>query len=254
MSIHSILTKAVAIGLSLLCANFSYAGTWALVKDNQNFSCGSGSTTCAVTVQSTGSGNLLVAAVTNGTGTTGRFSTASAGGSWVHPASCASTDASAGWTDFGYVLSSASGVTSITITITAAPAGLWGVDILEYSISGGSTVAFDNCGVRDQSSSVANFAGVSCGTLSGTNDVIIQASNCTAAISGCPNSSASPAVFPNGDGVCGLISSVTTTAGNYTNTAGFGTPASIAFKEVAAASTINNQSVFGTGLITGGAF
>lgn len=211
----------------LLCLTEPSWGAWTL--KNHTTGCTGSSSPCALTVPSTTAGNLLV-----GVGliqANGGTMTSITGGTSVHPAGCAGNDVgTARSSDVAYVLSATGGSTSITFTASAA---FDTVDLLEYSYTG-TPISFDVCSNRDQSVAAVNIAGVSCGTLTGTNDAIIQlgvfSGNASAP---CPNSAASPADFPNGDSACGLINTTNNAAGTYTNTSSAGPLSSIAFKETA---------------------
>jgi hypothetical protein len=206
--------------------------TWTLIQHPNNSACTASATSCTITMtQATGSGNLLIGVVLPG-GTSKTFSTGTAGaGTWVHPTGCAASDTTAGSADIGYVLSSTSGVSSIVLTISAAAsAATWSAEVVEYHFTSPPS-AFDVCSERDASTAAANLAGVSVGTISGTNDVVVQYGLFAGTASGCPNSAASPADFPSGDAVCGLMNTTSNTAGTYTNTSGRAALGAAAFKE-----------------------
>jgi len=77
------------------------------------------SPTCTVTIPSTGSGNLLV--LVDASAAIGEhFSTVTGAGSWVAAGACHATNTSPGDdTDIAYNLSSSSGVTSLSITLSS---------------------------------------------------------------------------------------------------------------------------------------
>lgn len=131
----------------------------------------SGSTSCSLAVSSTGSGNLIVLAVTNVNGTADYLSSATGGGTWVVPAGCQLSNNSAGAVSGAYVLSSTSGTTSIALTLSATTT--YHVAFLEYSRSGGASVLDGACATHNNSSNTTTPVGVA-QTLTGTNDVIIQ--------------------------------------------------------------------------------
>lgn len=107
-------------------------------------------------------------------------------------------------------------------------------DVSVYTFTG-TSMAFDVGAATTAGGGGVNMAGLSAGTLTGTNDVIIQYAVGAGTFSGCPNSAASPAAFPNGNAVCGLINSTNNAAGTYTNAAGAAFLGSITFKEAAVA-------------------
>jgi hypothetical protein len=201
-----------------------HAGTWSLVQHPNKTTCAS--SPCAITVTSTTAGNLLIGIA--GFSTNTGAMTSITGGTSVHP-SCKSTSGSF-VSNIAYVLSATGGTTSVSFTYSGTDD--W-IEFLEYKSLGG-TPTFDVCGVRSDTSSGANIAGVSAGTLSGTNDVIVQFGewqNLGATV--CTNSSASPNDFPNSNSVCGLINSTNTAAGTYSNASGNSNVAlgSVAFKD-----------------------
>lgn len=102
------------IAFALMLCGYSSA-TMTRVQHKTKTACG---TSCAVTVTSTGTGNLLVAGCFAPTTTTSKGCTAvSGGGTWVHPTGCVATSSTAiGLTDFWYSLSSTSGATTVTVT------------------------------------------------------------------------------------------------------------------------------------------
>jgi hypothetical protein len=193
--------------------------------------CSGNATPCSLAVSSTTAGNLLVGVgqFLQGSNTM----TSITGGTSVHPAGCAGSDASGGSSDVAYVLSATGGDTTITFTGSTSFAQ---VDLLEYHSTNG-VMAFDVCANRDQNSSASNIAGVSPGTLTGSSDVIIQHGQFVGNATGCPNSSASPADFPNSNAICGLMNTTNNAAGTYTNTAGNAGLGAVAFKEASLAGT-----------------
>jgi len=169
--------KKLLYSLSLLLCSPCWA-TWTLTQGPStaiNNACATGSTTCAVTVSSTGSSHLLVAGIAstaNGT-TISSVTPAACSVTWTH-ASSANLAGSAGSVDLYYCTKSASGQTSITITVNAAPGAAWTAAIWEASSSLG-TIAIDSgatpSGNKNDSSNCTSCAGVSL-TLSGNNDFI----------------------------------------------------------------------------------
>src|SRR5574343_953860 len=95
------------------------SNTFTLVQqqDVDNAICTS-APTCVFTVTSTGSGNLLVITATQFSGGANYISSISGGGTWVVPtgANYQMANACCGAVSSGYVLSSTSGTTSITVT------------------------------------------------------------------------------------------------------------------------------------------
>lgn len=212
------------------------AATWTMVQHPSRLNCTS---PCAVTVTSTGAGHLLVGlAVFSSTGQT---ITSITGGTSVHPGGCAASGGG-GSSDLAYVLSATGGATTITFTGTAQ---FEFAELIEYSNANGA--AFDVCANRVQTSAGTNIAGVSAGTLTGTNDVINQWGRFSGTATGCPNSSTNPNDQPNGDAACGLINSTNNAAGNYANASSTAALSAIAFKESGGTSAPSQQMLTGVG-------
>jgi hypothetical protein len=212
----------------LICSIPAHAATWALVQHASTSNCGS---PCTLTLtQNTTAGNIGI--ITTGFTSTGKtISAISGGGTWIHPTCSGSGSGNGHSVDVWYILSLTGGVGSIQTTSSATQDFL---EFTEYSNPNGG--AFDVCAMRNAASGT-NLAGTSAGVLGGSNDVILQFAVMGGTASGCPNSAASPADFPNGDAACGLINSTNNAAGNYTNTAGSAAMGSIAIKEASGGGT-----------------
>jgi hypothetical protein len=239
--------RLLAISVLLWFTCPAWAGTWALVNNAAASSCSSSLATCAVTVTSTGTGNLLVAVGFFGN-TTDNFTAGSGGGTWASGpiTNCHGSDASIGkGTDILYALSSTSGTTSITLTKSGS-SGAWVVRIMEYSTTAGPAV-FDTCGNRDQSTTVTNPVGPTL-TLGGANDVIVQGINGGAptAISG---SYTNPATFLVNNAHAGWINTSSGTAPTWTQTSSRAVLSAIAFEETAAIAT--QSKIGGPSVIAG---
>jgi hypothetical protein len=143
-------------------------GTWTLVQKTGYQT--SSSSPASVTVTSTGTGHLLVLMGHTNTGTT-TVSSVSGAGTWSIPAGChVNGGGSIGGTDCAYNLSSTSGVTSISITLSASGTSTW--IFYEYSFSG-SSFSLDTTGTVTDGTAGTSLAGVGL-TLAGTKDVIVQ--------------------------------------------------------------------------------
>src|SRR5581483_8583218 len=101
----------------LACSSPCWA-TWALISATTPKSCAA-STSCAVTVASTGSGHLMVARAAFASSSS-VITSASGAGTWVHPTGCHGSDANGGGGDWIYNLSSTSGATSVTLNYSPA--------------------------------------------------------------------------------------------------------------------------------------
>lgn len=188
--------------------------TWTLVQVKDNVTCTSG-TTCAVTVTSTGSGNLLVAGVMNfGAQTVSSVTAGACSGAWTTPSPSAAFSSGIGSVDMKYCLSSVAAQTSITITGGSA-FGTNGVGVIwEFSSNVGS-IARDSgatpSGTKSDTTCTA-CAGVTL-TLSGNNNATALLAACGGTCSaltgtGCTNDLANP----NGNAIGHCIN----TTGNLT--------------------------------------
>ena len=125
----------------------------------------------AITVPSTGSGNLLFmafAATTSGV----YLSSISGGGTWVTPASCQiSATGLAQAQSCAYVLSSTGSVTSITPTLTGSASASY--IVYEVSRSSG-TWTLDTIGKTQQTCTVGNCAGQALTLNGSTPDIVFQ--------------------------------------------------------------------------------
>jgi IPT/TIG domain/Chitobiase/beta-hexosaminidase C-terminal domain len=160
-------------------------GTFALVQHPQTNSCSTTAATCSITVAPTGANNLGVVMITllSATNTWVTSVTDNEGGTWTVPGSngsggCYQYAGTFGTNGCAYNLSLPAGVTTITANWSSVVPEGARMDFREYSFSGGA-VALDSFGVANGTSSPANtspntITGVT-PTLTGTNDVIVQA-------------------------------------------------------------------------------
>jgi hypothetical protein len=228
------LFQLVLLLASLACCAPAHATiTFSQVKGNASCS----ATTCSVTgFTAIAAGSFIVArASSSGTGITFSSGAASGGGTWVIPSGCTTnsdcheSDTTAKSVMVEYILSSTGSPTSLTVGTASGTIADTAVAVYTFT---GSSMAFDVGAVRDQTTSATSFAGTSAGTLTGTNDAILQYGSTNGNFNSCPNSSASPADFTNGDGLCGLINSTNNAAGTWgLSTTGAGALGAIAFKE-----------------------
>lgn len=244
--------KKLLLLAAILVSSHAYAGTWALVAggDNVNNACANGSATCAVTVQSTGSGNLTViwCKFSNTADTISSVSDGSATYGLCTASACHSSDSTnANGTDIAYALSSTSGKTSITVTKSSTN-NAWVCRILQYSTTAGPAV-YDVGGNRNQSTNTTSPAGVTL-TLGGSNDVIIQSdlASVPTAISG---SYTTPADFDGtrNYGVAGWVNTSSGSAPTWTQTNSRSSLSAVAFKESAA--TASNSEMTGPSKLAG---
>lgn len=171
--------RSVKLILALLLLSCPAWATWTLLQDKSTGSCSGASATCSVTMTSTGAGHLITAeAIYPGAG--GSITSASCGGTLTHCPSCFVEEATNLISEDGaYILSSSSGTTSCSITLTTNPGGSWKAEFQEWSFTG-SSISLDTGATptnnRDQTTTSTSIAGPSL-TLSGTSDVIVEMNN-----------------------------------------------------------------------------
>jgi hypothetical protein len=165
-----------ALAFKSTAGSFSYATPsplFTLVANTPASASGvSCSPTCSLTIPSTGSGHLLFVAV-HSASSSDFLSSASGGGTWVVPSgagTCKLNNSTTIQESCGYVLSSTSGVTSITFTMSAS--GTYGFTTFEVSRSTGSFMLDTEGSTTISTSTLANVGPAL--TLGGTNDVIFQ--------------------------------------------------------------------------------
>lgn len=197
--------------------------TWSLVQakwydstgsGTGGSSCSAGTSSCTVTVSSTGAGHLLVAITAFSDASTRSLSSVSGGETWTH---CAGTNGcnfgtSPLWTDASYVLSAAGGATALTCNLSSAASDYIACIVLEYAWSG-STITFDtsNGGSDNYCTSCAGQAL----TIGGSKDVIIQVGVPLNSLTAITGSYTTPGLF-HGAAVAGMINTNDGTAPTWT--------------------------------------
>lgn len=207
-------------------------GATASIVQNPSKQCTGSFTTCVVTMtQATGSGNLLF--IANGGGiTSARIQSINAGGTLVVSAGgCVNGGTShAISTDCAWVLSSTSGVSSITVTYSGT---LTGVQLVIYELScSGGTWSHDTENAADDGTSTSPYTGVSLAGLTGTNDVLFQWSDGFSVDPTAISGGYGNIISPNGITFADLLNSTAGSTPNWTaagNTGGR-TSAGAAFK------------------------
>jgi hypothetical protein len=201
--------------------------TLALVQHPTNGACPASSSTCSVTVASTGSGHLIVVGMGYGNGTQVTLSSVSGGGTYTVCTGCPGFDAAGLGTVMGYTLSSTSGATTITLNLSAAVGGseAWA---REYSCTNGA-LSYDTAGTHDNSTATTSATGATL-TLTGTNDAIVQS-----VASGGSGVTAISAPYttldtPGGDGVANLLNTTSGAAPTWTQGNGVAAASGIAIK------------------------
>jgi hypothetical protein len=208
---------------------------WTVVQHNVK-SCLATSATCAITVASTGTGNVIAIGMSVGNNTD-LIVSVSGGGTFTHPATaCHAVNSTTRGSDCAYTLASTSGATSITVTRTAAVSA-WQIGIAEYSFTS-SPVSLDTGTpqIRTQASAVTSCPGVAL-TLAGTNDVIFQIDS-----SANPSSISTPFLFisdfsGNGGGYASSINTIGGAAPTWTQSSAASALSAIAFTETGGAPT-----------------
>jgi hypothetical protein len=230
------MAKQLILCIALLCSP-AWA-TWTLTQVKATSTC-STVTTCAVTVTSTGAGHLLVAGVITPGATTDAITTLTSGAcavSWVHCANCSLAASGDGGVDMSYCLNSASGTTSITITVTSAPAANWIAVIWEASSSLGN-IAKDSGATPSGTKSdttCTSCAGVSL-TLSGNNNFIAALGAAGATATGVTGTGwTNDLSNPSGDGIAhGITSGSQTAPATWTQASATFVANALAFQESA---------------------
>jgi len=232
--------RKLSLLLMLLCSCPAWA-TWTFTQAAVNSACAA-TQSCSVTVSSTGSGHLLVAAIIQGssTATISAVTSAACSSTWTHVASSNGGASGDGFADFYYCANSASGQTSISITLQAGQnyAGCCAM-IWEAASSAGS-IAVDS-GTTPAKAGPQNAGCTSCAgaalTLSGNNDFIATIATCgqTCGSTGFAGTNCTADnSFPTGDGTAHCMNVSANT--NYPTTWGqspSGTlyPFAVAFQE-----------------------
>lgn len=184
--------------------------------NGNNSACGA--SPCAVTMNgpTTAGSTLIAAGYTNG-GSTMAFSAGASGvGTWVPDKQV--NDATAATTATGYLLSTSGSSSTVNCTTTVA---LNACTVFEIKNTLG-TMTFDTSATRDQTTSASSWAGVSPGTITGSNDVVVQVARMNAgnaASETCPNSSTNLGVnTAPAYGYCYLLNTTSNAAGTWTLT------------------------------------
>lgn len=212
--------------LLLLCAIPAHA-TFTFTQAKTNNACG-GTSTCAITVTSTGAGHSAVLGLMASISTTISSATGCST-SWTTQANTATGNSTAGFTSMAYCLSLSG--SSTTITLTSSNSTYVGVGTF-LEMSSGNSISFDVSGSNLQSCTTS-CAGTAL-TLTGSNDLIVTIASCGGTCSAINLSYvAEPATpWPQGDGYAYLANTASGTAPTWTQTSStFLTSAAIALKD-----------------------
>lgn len=238
------------LGLLLFCS--PCWATWTLTQVKGSSACG-GTTTCSVAVTSTGAGHLLVAGLltnANGADAISSVTAAACSGSWVHCPNCSIGAAGNGSLDFSYCLNSASGQTSIVITLSASATAEIAV-IFEASSSLGG-IALDTGTTPSGTKSDAtctSCAGVTL-TLSGNNNFVAGLGAAGGTMTGLTGTGwTNDLANPSGDGVGhGITSGSQTAPATWVQSSGTMLASAIAFQESSgAAAKVCTIALMGAG-------
>ena len=139
----------------------------AVSRNSADVSC---TPSCSVTVASTGAGHLLVLVYLAYEHYNAHLSSVSNGGTWVVPSGCyAQNTSQSAAGDIAYSLSSSSGTTSLSITLSANNAAS---QFAMYEYSGGTFSLDGACGKLDNQAAAAHQLSPSM-TTTASNDVIV---------------------------------------------------------------------------------
>jgi hypothetical protein len=173
------------IFIFLLALGFAWncnAQSWTYVQDRFDTFCNAGSTSCTLqpgNLSATLPGSIWVVIVTTNNGASNPVTISSVtggGGSWqLCPASSchAASNSPSRNMDMAYNLTGNAGTTVITVNLSAAAVGQFGLVLVELLPPPGSVASFDVAG-GTSTSSCTTCTGVGLGTLAGT-DAVVQA-------------------------------------------------------------------------------
>lgn len=230
--------------LMLLASALTADATLTYVQSPQTSSCSTSSATCAITVTSTGGGDVGVMLVDYGASTSKTISSMSCGANaWTrNPTGTGQfLSAASGGAALAYNLNLSAGVTSCSVTMSGIPAFGWDLQFWEYRHAG--AVSLDSANGKTISTAQTNPTGIAF-TLTGTNDVIVQQMVFTASPSainlsyGHLNTSQAGADLEN---------TTTGTAPTWTAASGTGIANAIAIKEAPSTACRASVSLLGAG-------
>ncbi|HXF12273.1 MAG TPA: hypothetical protein VN517_03925 [Terriglobales bacterium] len=228
------MTKILLMFAALTFSTPAWA-TWSMVNANTcNLSCSG--TTCAVSVTSTTAGNVIAALYV---GNTNSSITNVTGGAFTHCAGCQGGSSGTDWIDMGGTLSATGGTTTVTVTVSPS-ASSWTACATEWHSTLGAGVVDTQATHTDTSCTTCAAPAL---TITGTNDLIIQAAGCTntcatSATAGFVGASpyTNPAQAPGGAGWGAALNQASYVAPNWSqNTSGAVQVSAWAIKETGAA-------------------
>lgn len=226
--------KKFLLGLALLVSTPAWA-TWSIAHGTNG--CATTASPCTLTVTSTTAGNLLVGIALFNNGSAQTLTTMT-GGTSVHCTACTGFNSGASYSiDIDYVLSATGGTTSVVFTGTGTFEEVY---FIEFHNTTGTSL-YDVASNLAVTSATANMPGLSAGTLTGTNDLIIQGVYMgTLPGTTYPNSgTGTRSTLGSGFGAYSyLLNSTNNAAGVYSNTSTTAVLAAIAFKDANAVTEV----------------
>jgi hypothetical protein len=142
--------------------------TFTVVQHVANNSCTASSTSCTLTVSSTGAGHIILIGYAGGSSKT--ITGVSGGGTYTHCTACTGSNVNGEGTDISYTLASTSGTTSIVVSYTVTPTPF--VEMVELSFTGSSVALDFGANVDNTTNTLRGGAVLSSAT--GTNDAVYQ--------------------------------------------------------------------------------
>lgn len=158
--------------LLIFAGSYPANATYSLIQhpNGSCTSCGSSPTITFTLTQSTGSGHLLVLFVVGYNGAVGQINSISGGGSWTVDTNCHGTNGTVfAAVSCAYVLTSSSGASSLTITMSANNNYRYG--LTEYSFTGAS-VSYATSGTTTNTTNSNTQTGVTLSGLTGNNVIV----------------------------------------------------------------------------------
>lgn len=208
-------------------------GIWTMIQHVTVAQASCAASTCTATLTSTGAGNLLVASASYNTGinsirTITGVTSADCVASWQLPAGTQGFDATTfNGVDIAYCLNSASGKTTLVVTMNAGTGNL-SIEAIEYHWSA-STIALDGTPANAVNTASASPPCVA-QTLTHTSDVVFQVIKGNRTVTAISGSYTNPADFDstNNAGFSGWINVATTSPTTCTWTTGISDVSTVA--------------------------
>jgi hypothetical protein len=227
---------------ALLLCPAAFGATWSFVQAQRLGSCTSGTSSCSLTISGVAGGVGDVIVVHSGGFNTSVITISSAtlsGNSFtlIAAGACAAATGTQN-IDCAYLINPTAGGTAITVNLTSAPASTWQITAEEYRTTG--TASLDGTpGTSMEPTNTTSQVGPTL-TLSGTNDLIVQACRCANAPSavsgGFTNDFGS---FTNATSVAYLLNTTTGAGPTWTTASGKSVMNGLAFSDGGASAVKN---------------